>query len=166
MQHGFLCRVLPATVYAVGKRFWIVVSQPKDEVKAEWNTICGCEVSSACFGLHWVRWPSFLCLLRHHLTTYRYQSKFAVLQAAQYGAPQGRKRVIFWAARRDVLMPEWPIPTHCSPIKLIRPRLSTGSFLPAVIRNKCEGGLDDDRSAPLHFVTIDEAIGDLVCVHW
>lgn len=95
----------------------------------------------------------------------RYQSKFAVLQAAQYGAPQGRKRVIFWGARRDVLMPEWPIPTHCSPIQLTRAGLPNGSVLRPITRNKCEDGLDDDRSAPLHFVTIDEAIGDLACVH-
>lgn len=95
---------------------------------------------------------------------YRYQSKFAILQAAQYGAPQSRQRVIFWGARHDVLMPEWPIPTHCSPIRLIRVKLP-GSVLPPIIRNRCEGGLDDDRSAPLHFVTIDEAIGDLACVY-
>ena len=64
-----------------------------------------------------------------------------------------------------MLMPEWPIPTHCSPIRLTRSGLPTGSILSPVIRNKFEGGLEDDRSAPLHFVTIDEAIGDLACVH-
>ncbi|KAF8559697.1 S-adenosyl-L-methionine-dependent methyltransferase [Imleria badia] len=104
--------------------------------------------------------------IQRALASIGYQSKFAVLQAAQYGAPQGRKRVIFWGARRDVLMPEWPIPTHCSPIKLIRAGLPTGGVLLPIIRNKCEGGLDDDRSAPLHFVTIDEAIGDLPPFDW
>ncbi|KAF8447830.1 hypothetical protein L210DRAFT_978503 [Boletus edulis BED1] len=101
--------------------------------------------------------------IQRALASIGYQSKFAVLQAAQYGAPQGRKRVIFLGTRHDVLMPEWPIPTHCSPVKLIRAGLPTGSVLPPIIRNKCEGGLSDDRSAPLHFVTVDEAIGDLAC---
>ncbi|KAF9246401.1 hypothetical protein BU15DRAFT_70495 [Melanogaster broomeanus] len=100
------------------------------------------------------------------LASIGYQCRFAVLQAAQYGAPQGRKRVIFWGARRDVLMPEWPIPTHCSPMWLYRAKLPTGSTLPLIIRNKCEDGLDDDRSAPLHFVTIHEAIGDLPPFDW
>lgn len=165
MQHVSFRRVLPADVCTPRKRFGDFVSQPKDDFEEEWHTICSCEIYPACFGLYWVCWPSVLCPSRYRLTTHRYQSKFAVLQAAQYGAPQGRKRVIFWGARRDVLMPEWPIPTHCSPIQLIRAGLSTGSVLPPIIRNKCEGGLDDDRSAPLHFVTIDEAIGDLARVH-
>ncbi|KAG9318606.1 hypothetical protein JVU11DRAFT_699 [Chiua virens] len=104
--------------------------------------------------------------IQRALASIGYQSKFAVLQAAQYGAPQARKRVIFWGARHDVLMPEWPIPTHCSPVKLIRAKLSTGCDLPPIIRNKYEGGLDDDRSAPLHFVTIEEAIGDLPPFDW
>ncbi|KIJ10522.1 cytosine-5--methyltransferase [Paxillus involutus ATCC 200175] len=105
-------------------------------------------------------------LIQRVLASIGYQCQFTVLQAAQYGAPQGRKRVIFWGARRDVLMPEWPIPTHCSPTKLCRARLPTGSTLRPNIRNKCEDGLDDDRSAPLHFVTIHEAIGDLPPFDW
>lgn len=165
MQHASLRRVLPADVSTPRKCLWNFVSQPKDHFEEEWHTVCSCEIDSACFGLYRVRWPSVSYPFRYRLTTHRYQSKFAVLQAAQYGAPQCRKRVIFWGARYDVLMPEWPIPTHCSPIKLIRAGLPTSSVLPPIIRDKCEGGLDDDRSAPLHFVTIDEAIGDLACVH-
>ena len=42
----------------------------------------------------------------------RYQVHCKVLQAAQYGAPQGRERVIFWAARRDVPLVDFPVPTH------------------------------------------------------
>lgn len=165
MQYACFCRVLPPDVYASRKRFWNFVSQPKDHFEEQWHTICSCEIYPACFGLYRVCWPFVFRPSRYCLTTFRYQSKFAVLQAAQYGVPQGRKRVIFWGARRDVLMPEWPIPTHCSPIKLIRVVLPTGSALLPIIRNKCEGGLDDDRSAPLHFVTVNEAIGDLACVH-
>src|SRR5260221_259236 len=42
----------------------------------------------------------------------RYQVRFSVLQAGVYGSPQGRRRVIFWGARRGVPLPEFPIPTH------------------------------------------------------
>ncbi|KAF9227783.1 S-adenosyl-L-methionine-dependent methyltransferase [Gyrodon lividus] len=105
-------------------------------------------------------------LIQRALASIGYQCQFAVLQAAQYGAPQGRRRVIFWGARCDVSMPEWPIPTHCSPTRLCRTGLPTGSTLPLIIRNRCENGLDDDRSAPLHFVTIHEAIGDLPPFDW
>lgn len=42
----------------------------------------------------------------------RYQCHFKILYANQYGSPQGRARVIFWGARRDVILPKFPIPTH------------------------------------------------------
>ncbi|KAL4067750.1 hypothetical protein V8B97DRAFT_1915370 [Scleroderma yunnanense] len=99
--------------------------------------------------------------IQRALVAIGYQSRFTVLQAAQFGVPQSRRRVIFWGARQDVVLPEWPLPTHCSPSNIFRVQLPFGS-MPPVIRNKNnDDGRDDDRSAPRHFVTISEAIGDL-----
>ena len=47
-----------------------------------------------------------------------YQVKQAVLQAAFYGVPQRRWRVIIWAAQKGVRMPHFPSPTHCGEIQV------------------------------------------------
>ena len=46
-----------------------------------------------------------------------YQVKQALLQAAYYGVPQSRWRIIVWAARQGVKMPSYPLPTHDGPMK-------------------------------------------------
>ncbi|KAH7889609.1 S-adenosyl-L-methionine-dependent methyltransferase [Phlebopus sp. FC_14] len=105
--------------------------------------------------------------IQRALAAIGYQSQFKILQAAQYGAPQGRRRVIFWGARRDMLLPEWPLPTHCSPAKLYAVQLPGGITLAPTVRFKNdEDSKDNDCSAPLHFVTIYEAIGDLPPFDW
>jgi len=92
---------------------------------------------------------------------FSYQIKFNALHAANYGAPQARRRVLFLGARQDVLLPDFPFPTHFFPhTRVQRVKLPTGAYLQAVGRSKCDDQVD--LSAPLHFVTIHEAISDLV----
>lgn len=43
---------------------------------------------------------------------YRVVTPIEVLQAADYGAPQSRRRVILLGARRDVPLPKYPVKTH------------------------------------------------------
>lgn len=82
------------------------------------------------------------------------------MQAGQYGAPQGRKRVLFWGAKRGLPLPEFPVPTHGFSQKSFYHSLPTGEKLPPPSRS-----LDPDnlhQYAALHPVTINDAIGDLV----
>ncbi|KAG2063855.1 S-adenosyl-L-methionine-dependent methyltransferase [Suillus decipiens] len=100
------------------------------------------------------------------LLALNYQIKYNVLHAGNYGAPQARRRVLFVAARQGVPLPDFPIPTHVFPhAKVQRIRLPTGAYLAPVSRLKYS---DDnaDLSAPLRFVTIHEAIGDLPPFDW
>ncbi|KAG0701495.1 hypothetical protein DFH29DRAFT_1000139 [Suillus ampliporus] len=100
------------------------------------------------------------------LLALNYQVEFNVLHAAHYGAPQARKRVLFVAARQGVPLPEFPIPTHFFPhTRVQRVKLPTGAYLGPVSRLKY-GDNNGDLSAPLHFVTIHEAIGDLPPFDW
>ncbi|KAG1724751.1 S-adenosyl-L-methionine-dependent methyltransferase [Suillus paluster] len=100
------------------------------------------------------------------LLALNYQVEFNVLHAANYGAPQARKRVLFVAARQGVPLPDFPIPTHFFPHSRVqRVKLPTGAYLGPVSRLKY-GDNNADLSAPLHFVTIHEAIGDLPPFDW
>lgn len=47
-----------------------------------------------------------------------YQVKQAILQAAFYGVPQRRWRVIIWAAQKGVRLPHFPSPTHCGRVQV------------------------------------------------
>ena len=88
----------------------------------------------------------------------RYQVRFSVLQAGVYGAPQGRRRVIFWGARRGVPLPEFPIPSHNFETTAWAVQLDTGLKLDHVSRDPDR----PHRGAPLRAVTVDDAISDLV----
>ncbi|KAI0064526.1 S-adenosyl-L-methionine-dependent methyltransferase [Artomyces pyxidatus] len=97
------------------------------------------------------------------LTALGYQARFKVLQAGHYGAPQGRRRVIFWGARRGVPLPLFPVPTHCFE-RQHDVLLRTGKKLHPVTRS-----LDPDEhngAAPLYPVTVEDAIGDLPPFDW
>ena len=98
----------------------------------------------------------------------RYQAHFKVLQAGQYGSPQSRLRIIFWGAKRDLPLPPFPIPTHCTPDDVDKYNLETGQRLwPAVrVRPSPETRnnlLEWLQFAPLLPVTVEDAISDLVC---
>lgn len=71
---------------------------------------------------------------------YRVVTPIRVLQAADYGVPQSRRRVILLGARKDVPMPEYPAATHT----------------PRTIK----GGVPASYNLPLGPSVID-AIGDL-----
>lgn len=110
-----------------------------------------------------------LCLLTHGLLQ-RYQIQMSLLQAAAYGVPQSRERVIFVGTKRGLTMPSFPLPTHTFKSqskqlggvkyfdgkKMIQERLYTPS------RAQWEGDEVAEASAPCPTVTIDRAMGDLV----
>ncbi|OBZ65761.1 Acetolactate synthase, mitochondrial [Grifola frondosa] len=103
------------------------------------------------------------------LTCLGYQVHFRVLQAGQYGAPQSRRRVIFWGARRDVPLPDFPAPTHSFPKLMHSFNLPTGDILYPVSRTKTYGSQNKDdhhQCAPLPFITVHDAIGDLPPFDW
>ncbi|OCH93875.1 S-adenosyl-L-methionine-dependent methyltransferase [Obba rivulosa] len=101
-------------------------------------------------------------------TALGYQIHFRVLQAGQYGAPQGRRRLIFEGARRDLALPQFPAPTHCFPKRTQRYNLPTGDILQPVTR--CPIDEDDVTTlepwVPLPTVTVMDAIGDLPRFDW
>ena len=114
--------------------------------------------------LPFVYWTFKLALTTPPL---RYQAHCKVLQAAQYGAPQGRERVIFWGARRDVPLPDFPYPTHNYKHKSKSYDLLTGEILHRPVRfvSTIFDGKERDeyrQYAPFQAVTIQDAIGDLV----
>lgn len=81
-----------------------------------------------------------------------YHSEARVLNAAEFGVPQVRRRAFFLAIRQDLLprmgsLP-WPSPTHSSS------RQSTAGATPASARASLPGDFGS-------FVTVEEAIGDL-----
>ncbi|EMD38163.1 hypothetical protein CERSUDRAFT_122915 [Gelatoporia subvermispora B] len=101
-------------------------------------------------------------------TALGYQIHFRVLQAGQYGAPQGRRRLIFIGARRDLPLPQFPAPSHSFPRKTQCYNLPTGDTLQPITR--CQIDEEDDITlepwAPLPTVTVMDAIGDLPQFDW
>ncbi|KAJ3542763.1 hypothetical protein NM688_g5941 [Phlebia brevispora] len=100
-----------------------------------------------------------------------YQIHFHLLNAGQYGAPQGRSRVIFLAAKRGVPLPHFPIPTHGIPREVPKYKLPTGDVLYPVVRHHMHSADLSDREvhfqyAPHHFVTVCDAICDLPQFDW
>ncbi|NYD67879.1 DNA cytosine methyltransferase [Agromyces atrinae] len=59
---------------------------------------------------------------------YRVRTPIKVLQAAEYGAPQSRRRVFLLGARNDVALPEYPEATHTP--RTIRGAVPTAAKLP------------------------------------
>ncbi|KAI0333620.1 S-adenosyl-L-methionine-dependent methyltransferase [Cubamyces sp. BRFM 1775] len=98
------------------------------------------------------------------LTTLGYQVHFRVLQAGHYGAPQGRRRVIFMGARRDVPLPAFPVPQYCFPSLVHNVNLPTGEIVQPMTRRGADGS--HHQCAPLACVTVQEAIGDLPKFDW
>jgi DNA (cytosine-5)-methyltransferase 1 len=90
-----------------------------------------------------------------------YQVRWKVLQAGQYGAPQNRERVIFWACKRGLVLPKHPVPLYAWKKGAISPLLPTGAKLPPPTRSLIPGV--GHQYAPLMPITVKVAIGDLVC---
>ncbi|KAJ7632933.1 S-adenosyl-L-methionine-dependent methyltransferase [Roridomyces roridus] len=91
-----------------------------------------------------------------------YQARLEVLQAGQYGSPQSRQRVIVFGAKRDLELPQFPIPTHAFPKGAFSFKLVGGKSTTPVTRGQNEKYL----FAPHKEVTIADAIGDLPRFEW
>ncbi|KAF8891199.1 hypothetical protein BD779DRAFT_1513769 [Infundibulicybe gibba] len=92
-----------------------------------------------------------------------YQVRYKILQAGQYGAPQGRLRVIFWGAKRGLHLPDFPTPRYAFPNGVHMWTLPTGDSLPPPSRSKVPGLYH--QCAPLRPNTVNDAIGDLVSLN-
>ncbi|VDC06693.1 unnamed protein product [Peniophora sp. CBMAI 1063] len=103
-----------------------------------------------------------------------YQVHVRVLQAAQYGVAQGRRRVIIIMAKRGVPLPQHPLQTHVHEPPQ-RVKLPTGVALRGVSR-LAHGYLTEasraaycdkaPSAAPHRKVTVEQAVGDLPEFHW
>ena len=90
----------------------------------------------------------------------RYQVRAGVLQAANYGVPQNRRRFILLASQHGVLLPSFPLPSHASPVD--EPRLL---LLPIGLQSDCLPRRLRHLPAQMH-VSVSEAIGDLPQWEW
>jgi hypothetical protein len=156
LQHDCIRRVLPANVLPLGERW----RNPRAFIEGKNCRFGRRKIHSRRPPCLKVWFKTFSLFSADFFCSY--QIGYNVLHAANYGAPQVRKRVLFVAARQGVPLPDFPIPTHVFPhARVQRVKLPTGAYLAPVSRFKY-GDSNTDLSAPLHFVTIHEAIGDLV----
>jgi len=98
-----------------------------------------------------------------------YQVQFKVLQAGQYGAPQGRRRVIFWGSKQGVPLPKFPLPKHDFRAGSQSYKLPTGDVLYPVTRSMVDETSDKTdyhQYAPLPPIRVNDAIGDLPSFDW
>lgn len=103
-------------------------------------------------------------LIMRALIALGYQVRHKVLQAGQYGAPQGRGRVIFWGAKRGLKIPQFPVPVYAFPRGMHRISLPTGGFMEPMTRSLIPGNYH--QCAPFKPITVNEAIGDLPAFDW
>lgn len=96
-------------------------------------------------------------------TTLGYQVHCKVLQAAEYGSPQSRERIIFIGARGLTPLPRFPIPTHCFPRRVRQRSTVTGNSITGV--NRLPDYPDIGR-APFAQVTVNDATSDLPPYDW
>jgi len=100
-----------------------------------------------------------LKFLLRALTELDYQCRFAVLQAAHYGTPQGRVRFFLVGARRGLPLPDLPQPSHDFPLEdALVIHLPGGRDVHPILAVQ--------GTAPHRFVTVEEAIGDLKRFDW
>ncbi|KAH9849210.1 S-adenosyl-L-methionine-dependent methyltransferase [Lenzites betulinus] len=89
-----------------------------------------------------------------------YQVRFGLLQAAHYGTPQYRVRFFMVAALQGYPLPQLPQPTHDFPLKDAM-EIKFSPELPPI-----QPILTTNGTAPLKFVSIKDAIGDLPDFDW
>lgn len=83
------------------------------------------------------------------LTSLGYSAQFHMLQAAEHGAPQSRRRVFFWGALLGRKLPLYPQPTHvCKGLSAPTNTFTMG------------------RTAPHNPVTVGDSISDLPAFDW
>lgn len=87
-----------------------------------------------------------------------YQVRFGLLQAGHYGTPQSRVRFFLWAAQHELILPEFPAPTHDFP-RTIKMQIKIGPHVVAPI--KSNRGTRSQR-----FITVGDAILDLKPWEW
>lgn len=94
-----------------------------------------------------------------------YQVQVRVLNAADYGAPQQRNRVIFWASKLDIRLPKWPMPTHIprNGHNATTRKVATVGWIPTATRHPMNSD-EGHAYAPFYSSTVFEAIDDLVNV--
>lgn len=83
------------------------------------------------------------------LTSMGYSAQYHMLQAAEHGAPQSRRRVFFWGARMGLRLPLYPQPTH----------VCKGFSIPT-------NTFTEGKTAPHPAVVIGDAISDLPAFDW
>ncbi|KAJ7721567.1 hypothetical protein DFH07DRAFT_972254 [Mycena maculata] len=105
-----------------------------------------------------------LKLIIRGLIALGYQVRFKILQAGQYGVPQGRQRLIIFGAMRGCELPQGSVPTHAYPKAAHAYLLHNNSPIPPVKRGR--GPEDNHIFAPHACVTIGDAIGDLPPFDW
>ncbi|KAJ3984503.1 S-adenosyl-L-methionine-dependent methyltransferase, partial [Lentinula detonsa] len=103
-------------------------------------------------------------LITRILLALGYQVRVKVLQAANFGAPQSRERIIFLGARQGLKLPEFPMPTHAYSAQEHR-------LLEHADLKLCRSTRSRDPSrphffAPFRAVTVNDAIGDLPAFDW
>ncbi|KAI0354603.1 S-adenosyl-L-methionine-dependent methyltransferase [Trametes cingulata] len=97
--------------------------------------------------------------LVYALLTMGYQVRFGLLQAAHYGTPQSRVRFFLFAAQQGYPLPQLPQPTHDFPQQdALQVKLPNGTVIKPI--------LTANGTAPMKFISVAEAIGDLPEFDW
>ncbi|KAG0703678.1 S-adenosyl-L-methionine-dependent methyltransferase, partial [Suillus ampliporus] len=93
------------------------------------------------------------------MTDMNYQLRFGILQAGHYGTPQTRVRFFMVAAKHGYPLPQLPQPTHAfSMVDALAINLPVGHHIRPI--------WTETGYAPHQFVTIDDAISDLLRFDW
>ncbi|EGG07057.1 uncharacterized protein MELLADRAFT_85954 [Melampsora larici-populina 98AG31] len=102
---------------------------------------------------------AFLRLMCGTMITLDYQLRFGVLQAAQYGTPQERRRFILTAVKRGYTLPNLPDPTHFYPDGNLQIKLPDQNKIFMDFRTRYSRGTLDP-------ITIGDTISDLPCFEY
>ncbi|CAE6445450.1 unnamed protein product [Rhizoctonia solani] len=93
-----------------------------------------------------------------------YSVRMGVLQAAEFGAPQHRRRAFIIGARHGHTLPEFPLPTYCVRKPETGLRLPSSRYIDPT--HEKDGKLPIVGNAIHRQVTMWDAIGDLAPFEW